>query len=107
MSDTVTVDIEEIEAVAAKVDAGDPLTDHDRTVFRGLLVLAGERVADLAGGEVEGFDLGPSGISESLSFNFSTIELAPSHDGGSLFRNCCTGKHFPSVSLYMRKAGGS
>ena len=108
MSDTVTIAIEEIEAVAAKVDAGDLLDDHDRTVFHGLLVLAGERVADLAGSEVEGFDLGPQGIGESLSLSFSSIELAPSGaEGPSLFHNCCTGKHYSNVTLAIRKAGGT
>jgi hypothetical protein len=108
MTDTMTISIDEIEAVVAKIEAVTELDDHDQTVLRALVMLAGERVADLADDEVEGFGfgLGSPGIGDVV-LSFPGPELTDTaHSGPYLFKNCCTGSHYKTVILHVRKAGG-
>ena len=108
MSDTTTIGIDEIQAVAAKLDEGHELDPHDRVVVRALLVLAGERVADLAGAEVAGFawDPGVPGLGPAVGFDFDDGQLTDAVSSSALFLKCCNGKHFKTVSLSLRKSAG-
>ena len=104
MNDDVTITSDEFAAVAAKLDADAPLDDRDKTVLRGLLQLAGERIADLAGSEVTGFgfDLGRQGIGGAFSLNFSPdVAFTKTVDKSSakLFASCCTGEHFKQATI--------
>ena len=60
MSETTSITSDQIEALAAKVDAGGALDDHDQTVLRGVFFLAGRAVALEA--DVEGFAAGAPGV---------------------------------------------
>ncbi len=102
MSDTVTVTVDEIEALATKIDVGDGLDDHDRVVVRALLVLAAERLADLARSEVEGFsfDFGPPGLGGAVGLTFPTTEF-DEKSSPKLFQHCCTGKHIAKANLTL------
>ncbi len=107
MTDTVTISIDEIEGVVARIEALSDLDDHDRTVLRALVMLAGQRVADLANDEVEGFDfdLGSPALG-GVGLSFPGPELTDTtHSGPYLFKNCCNGTHYKSVTLYVRKSG--
>jgi hypothetical protein len=104
MADDVTITSDELAAVAAKIDADGPLDDRDRTVLRAMFQLAGERVADLAAGDVSGFnlDLDPGGIGAPVSLNFSpVVDITKQVDkpSPSLFLHCCTGKHIPRATI--------
>ncbi len=104
MTDTTTIGIDEIQAVAAKLDEGQELDPHDRVVVRALLVLAGERVAELAGAEVAGFawDPGAPGLGPTVGFDFDGGQLTDAVSSSALFLKCCTGKHFPTATLSVR-----
>ncbi len=104
MKDDVTITSDEFAAVAAKVDADAPLDDRDKTILRGLFQLAGERIADLAEGEVSGFsfDLGAQGLGGWLSVNFpGDVAFTKKVDKSSakLFQTCCTGEHIKQATI--------
>ncbi len=104
MTDDVTITCDDFAAVGAKVDADAPLDDHDKTVLRALFQLAGERVADLAAGEVRGFnlDFGAAGIGGSLGLNFPAEVAFTKHvdkSSAKLFLNCCHGEHIKQATI--------
>jgi hypothetical protein len=74
MSDTLTISTEEIEAVAAKLDAGETLDEYDRVILRAVFLMAGSSAADSLDEDVEGFgfSIGSEALPmESLSLNFT------------------------------------
>ncbi len=105
---TTTITSDEIEAVAAKIDADQPLDDRDRFVLRGLFLLAGEAASQIvADDEVEGFGLGADVPNDfGLSLNFSAPSLVESSKvhgsfskGRRLLQACCTGEHIKNATL--------
>ena len=102
MDDTMTVTFDEICAVATKIDAGEPLDGDDQVIMRALLVLAAERVAELAEGasEVEGFsfDLGAPPVNTTFGLSLAVSKLQDK-SSPQLFLHCCTGKHFPQATI--------
>jgi len=74
MSDTMTITSEEIEAVAAKLDAGEALDKYDRVILRAVFIMAGSSAADALGedgDDVDGFQAGGIRPMESFSLNFA------------------------------------
>ncbi len=102
MDDTMAVTLDEICALASKIDAGEPLDGDDQMVMRALLVLAGERVAELGqdANEVDGFafDFGAPGVDGTVGLSFPVTEFSEK-SSPKLFLHCCTGKHIPTGKL--------
>ena len=110
MIETTTITGDEIEAVAAKIDADRPLDEHDKLVLRGIFLLAGEAAAGLADDiEVEGFDLGAGALNTgfvlNLHFDPPLPDDADVHKtfsaGQRLSRSCCRGEHIKQGTITM------
>ena len=110
MSDTTTITGDEIEAVAAKIDADRPLDEHDKLVLRGVFLLAGEAAANLTDeDEVEGFDFGPGALNAGFGLNLHFDPPLPEDAdvqktfsaGQRLSRSCCRGEHFKQGKITM------
>lgn len=79
MSDELMISGAEIEALAAKLDGLDSLSERERLILTGVFVLAGQAAVDLTD-EVSGFM--PTAV-EHVQLNFSRGSALPGYLGGT------------------------
>jgi hypothetical protein len=124
VAETLTITSDEVEAVAARIDADEPLDARDKAILRGVFVLAGRAAAtaeqdetliaaalagpassDEGADEVGGyaFDFGPTtpGVSLELGFTGPVTDAAKGSFSAShrLMEACCKGRHIPEAKL--------
>ena len=127
MAETLTITSDEVEAVAGRIDADEPLDARDKAILRGVFVLAGRAAATAeqdetliaaaladpassgegsdGGDEVGGyaFDFGPTtpGVSLELGFTGPVTDAAKGSFSAShrLMQACCKGKHIPEATI--------
>jgi hypothetical protein len=75
----LTADAAEIEALAAKLNDLDSISDRERAILTGLFVLAGRAAADAAA-EVGGFM--PTAV-ENVTLNFTNVSGLPAYLRGT------------------------
>jgi len=127
VAETLTITGDEVEAVAARIDAGEPLEARDKVILRGVFVLAGRAAAtaeqdealiaaalagsasgdDGDGDEVGGyaFDVvaGTPGVSLELDFTGPVTDASKTKGSFSashgLMQACCNGKHIATGKI--------